>query len=745
MVKCVWFDRDAFAETPFGLDRSEVISLPLNPADTKGYTVDFAWDEQSVPGYMAIDIRVNSTSAFAADGRVTIRLEPTALGHSPPQNGMTIDIPIDVEQGNKQQVVKRMVPKWSGGNGYQLQLFDAGVERASYRAEIGTLFRENSRSRTSLLTTDFYNDWLIVCKQDERETVKPFLEEEYPIGAAEYSARRVPQTQAAMVYRQVAAPESLPTDWRELQRFDAVVLEAELVKEIQAQEPNRFAVLRDWMLCGGTVIVFNASSLGEVTALLGVGDVERVDVDERVETIASSLKDAHWRQVSELKNIVSEYETYLAEAKNGPNISQLNDLSMIAPSPSELQRLPQYRILLATLRNRGPDPIQARRIWLARAGAGQVIGLAKAARLDAYDLTLVAKLFGYRQSPMLRRGVDPLVGDQRAARWLIPGVAEPPVYTFIGLLTLFTILVGPVAYRMTMKQGRGYLMFAIAPVLAIGTTATMLIYGVVSDGFGTQTRIRQMTWVDGASGDAGERIRGTYFAGVRPANGIEFSPDAEVMAYPNNSEESWETLDQQKDDSMGPVLIANDRQRFGSAYLPSRTQKQFVVHRPRHSIGRLRILPRTTPAVTPRISSEFGFDLFNVVVHDRDGNYWTTPKIDANSKGVSCNRSSSTAVSKALGKLYNDHRPVSATREVNRNSYSRRTRDLISIANRSTGDQGRVVTDGVFEFWLQQQLSIKGELPKGYFVALADVSEDVVWVQDAKNVASVRYVVGTLP
>jgi phosphoribosyl-AMP cyclohydrolase len=196
---------------------------------------------------------------------------------------------------------------------------------------------------------------------------------------------------------------------------------------------------------------------------------------------------------------------------------------------------------------------------------------------------------------------------------------------------------------------------------------------------------------------------------------------------------------------MGPVLVSNDRQLFGSAYLPSRSQKQFVVHRPRRSLGRLRILPRATPAVTPRISSEFDFDLFNVVVHDRDGNYWSTPKIDARSEGVSCNRSSSSAASKALGKLYNDHRPVSATREVNQGSYSSRTRDLISILNRSTGDQGRVVTDGVFELWLQQQLSIKGELPKGYFVALAKVSEDVVWVKGAENVASVRYVVGTLP
>ncbi len=745
IVTCVLHLHDARAETPFAIDRNEIITLPVNPADTKGYTVDFAWDQQSTPGYMAIDIRVNSTSTFAADGRMTIRLEPSPLGHSPPQNGMTIDIPVTVEQGKKQQVVKRMIPKWSVGNGYQLKLLDAGVERETYRAEIGTLFRDNSRGRTELLTADLYNDWLIVCEDENRETVTPFFAEQYPIGATGSNFRRIPRTRPAMVVRQATSPGKLPKDWRELQQFDAVVMESQLVKKVRTQEPERFAALRAWVLCGGTIIIFNASSLGEITSSLGVADAEQLDVDDRVGTIARALDGVHWQQVSQLKDMISELETYLADERSGASRSQTEDLSMSAPTPSELQKLPTYKTLLTNLRRRAPDPNQARRIWLARAGAGQVVGLAKAARLDAYDLTLVAKLFGYRQSPILRRGVDPLVGDQRAGRWLIPGVAEPPVYTFIGLLTLFTILVGPVAYRMTMKQGRGYLMFAIAPILAIATTATLLIYGVMSDGFGTQTRIRQMTWVDGVSGDAGERIRGTYFAGLRPADGIEFSADAEVMAYPNNGEESWETLNQRNDDSMGPVLVSNDRQLFGSAYLPSRSQKQFVVHRPRRSLGRLKILPRATPAVTPRISSEFDFDLFNVVVHDRDGNYWSTPKIDARSEGVSCNRSSSSAASKALGKLYNDHRPVSATREVNQGSYSSRTRDLISILNRSTGDQGRVVTDGVFELWLQQQLSIKGELPKGYFVALAKVSEDVVWVKGAENVASVRYVVGTLP
>ena len=68
-----------------------------------------------------------------------------------------------------------------------------------------------------------------------------------------------------------------------------------------------------------------------------------------------------------------------------------------------------------------------------RSGSANVIVMPKGYFAADYhwghDIEMLEKIVGYRVSPLLRRGVDPLMGDSRHRRWLIPGVAEPPVYT----------------------------------------------------------------------------------------------------------------------------------------------------------------------------------------------------------------------------------------------------------------------------------------------------------------------------
>ncbi len=375
-------------------------------------------------------------------------------------------------------------------------------------------------------------------------------------------------------------------------------------------------------------------------------------------------------------------------------------------------------------------------------------------------------MFGFRKSATLRRGVDPMIGDSRVRRWLIPGVAQPPIYTFIGLLTVFVILVGPIAYRKTTKAGRAYLMFAIAPFLALTTTMAMFTYGVVADGFGTKTRIRQLTWVDGRSGDAVERIRSTYFAGLRPSGGLRFAADDEVLAYPDHNSNSWEEMNDESFLTIGNVRVTTDAQLFDGSFLPARTQQQFVVHRPRHQLGHLILhqadqgSPETaafattategnaTPAVAAQrtLDSTFDFPLRGAVIRDDNGVYWEADQIDAGQTGVTCSRIPIKEISKRLGDLYNRNRPLAEVRRTKKySSYDQRIRDLTLVINRNLGEVNQMVTDGIFEGWLQQQLQVDNALPNGSFIAEADVSQDAIAVEGAELVKSVRYVFGTLP
>jgi hypothetical protein len=386
----------------------------------------------------------------------------------------------------------------------------------------------------------------------------------------------------------------------------------------------------------------------------------------------------------------------------------------------------------------------SQRVWTQSAGAGTIVGLkGDQGVISEMHWQLVAPMLASRASPTLRRGVDPLIGDRRFSQWVIPGVAQPPVYTFIGLLTAFVILVGPIAYRKTTRHGRGYLMFAIAPVLAMVTTLAMFGYGVVADGFGTIARVRQLTWIDGASGDAAQRVRSTYFAGVRPGDGLTFPVKAEVIGYPEPSGISWEESEKLTAKIVGTVWVSDQRQVFDSSFLPSRQQRQFVVHQPKPGTGVVSL--QNDAAAQPQLSSTLRFPLTRVVACDASGNHWSASNV-LPGQTVAVKPLMPREVSKELGTMYTEHLPVSAVREARQQSnYRRQTWDLQAAINRAIGGESNLLLDGLFETWLRQQLQLKGGLPPRHFVGIAAVSDDVLAVSETELVESVHYVFGTMP
>ena len=367
-------------------------------------------------------------------------------------------------------------------------------------------------------------------------------------------------------------------------------------------------------------------------------------------------------------------------------------------------------------------------------------GPSESQELQEPDLDVIASLIGYRISPMLRRGVDPMIGDSRFRNWLIPGVAQPPVYTFIGLLTVFVILVGPIAYRQTARHHRSHLMFLIAPLLALITTVMMFAYGIISDGFGTMARIRQLTIVDGVSKSGAERIRSTYFAGVRPADGLRFGSSDEVMAYPETRGITWSDHLTDSPQTIGKIIISENAQRFDSSFLPSRNQKQFVVHRPVPDIGSLQVDVAADGSVM--LGNGFDFPLRRIVVRRSNKEYLTADLIrpGSTSKAIA---PEAKAVSKKLGSLYNDFRPIlSASTESKTYRGSGRTVDLLRETMQTVAPQ-IASYDGVFEFAFRESLQTRLEIPIGQFVAISDVSEDVVAVEGTQQVGCVRYIMGT--
>ncbi len=494
-------------------------------------------------------------------------------------------------------------------------------------------------------------------------------------------------------------PAELGVDWRSYQRFDVMAMSVATLKQVQQME-TVFAAMRAWVLQGGTLVIFDADKFSAAFQLANFSDWPEASADLQ-------LRDA-------LRNFL-------------PN------QTIIPGVPYGDQAMEPVLESIAS------------QMMVRQVGAGQMVVVKQDSFLSpAQVLALMKRTAGYRVSPLLRRGVDPLLGNRRFFEWMIPGVAQPPVYTFIGLLTVFVILVGPIAYRRTTKLGRGYLMFAIAPILALLTTVAMFGYGIVADGFGTAARVRQLTWVDGASGDAAERVRGTYFAGIRPGDGLRFAADAEVFPFQEGIGVSWRDSLELSPSVLGTVEMRSDEQRFSSSFLPSRQQRQFITQLPRPGIGFLQLTPAEEGMTAPTVTNGFEFTLRDVVIRDQEGKTW---RIQNLSPGQSMPGSPLTAraASKILGQMYNAFVPRAEVREQSdRRSRSRREiYDVLSTINNQV-DRSTDMTKGQFESWLQRQMQTLGELPSSHFVATADLSQDVLAVEECEVTASVRYVFGTL-
>lgn len=706
-----WAQDASLPQPPF---RSQTVTMPQETKDSQGFTVQFTWDGLKDPGYATVGIAVVANSTFTADRRLSLRMVPSKDAHGPPQSGLAIELPIPVDQGKKRQTFVRRIPKWSFGDGYELRVFEDGSELKGYDAAVGTALQRRTRPPRDLLWRDTELNVLRHKSDDKQQTF------ELP---------------------------DLPTDWRSFQASDLVMIGQDALQELAApdntQYTPQFKALRDWLIMGGTIVVTQCDSISSVAKTMDVADTQNTRLSANTLSAEHQTALNNWQSLEMLLKFEQKYNS-LSEAERA---TKRNDDADFAYQEDQLSynssngSLRQFEA--AKVAKSVQDKLKSRtHLRLLPVMAGQIITVHSDTQLNEFTWQQIRTKLLHRQSPMLRRGVDPMLGDTRAKRSLIPGVSEPPVYTFMSLLTLFVILVGPVAYRYTTKSGRGYLMLAIAPVLALITTAALLAYGIIADGFGTQSRIRQVTWVDGQSGDAFDRVRATYFAGLQPRDGIRFPADAEVMHYPDREDGNWQTLAEREHRVKASVLIDEDTQQFDSRVLPSRTQQQFVVHQPLHNLGALEIVPFDESRIT--VNNSFAFDLRSVVIRDKSGKYWLAQQLDGNQDNLTASLCLPSHAAKQLGRMFIDNALIANPGAAQGNhGYSNRTRDLIVATNRKSGNLSPMV-DGIAEDWLQLHMQLTGELPRGTFAALSDVSEDAVWIKDADRVLSVRFVFGTL-
>ncbi|VAX41494.1 hypothetical protein MNBD_PLANCTO02-2851, partial [hydrothermal vent metagenome] len=234
-------------------------------------------------------------------------------------------------------------------------------------------------------------------------------------------------------------------------------------------------------------------------------------------------------------------------------------------------------------------------------------GRAKATSEWNYVLnTITPQRYSWRQ----RHGVSPRTMSDDFLKFHIPGVQGVPVYSFLFLITIFTIVIGPLNYFFFWRRKQLYLLIITIPIIAFMTSLSLFGYSIVAHGWGVKSRVRSVTFLDQQNNTAVSTARVALFAGMVPSGGLQFSPRTAV--YP-----LWKTTDEF---SSGTVNWS-ENQSFTTGWLRSRTHTQFLLTEHRTERGRLNIKNNADGKLS--IENGLEWDIEAIVVIDEQGNVFS--------------------------------------------------------------------------------------------------------------------------
>ncbi|MEZ6068404.1 MAG: hypothetical protein R3B90_22430 [Planctomycetaceae bacterium] len=189
--------------------------------------------------------------------------------------------------------------------------------------------------------------------------------------------------------------------------------------------------------------------------------------------------------------------------------------------------------------------------------------------------------------------------------FLVPSVKGVPVVAFLVLITLFSIVIGPVNYIYLWKRKRLHLLVVTIPLIAFVTSLSLFGYSAIAHGFATRERVRSVTVIDQQANTALTSSRISLYSGLAPSGGMTFSRNSSVLPIwpPDGGFEA------------GTVDWTNG-QHFQSGWLRSRTRTQFFVTTHRDERGRLEITPEPDSL---SISNGLEWNLAALMVTDEQG------------------------------------------------------------------------------------------------------------------------------
>ncbi len=709
-------------------ETASIGSLPIKPGKA-GFTMAVEAEVVGGHGYQPIYLSFSPLGRqFVADRYLQIQIGPRDYYGT----GLDFDLhyAVKLPQGTTVNRFPLYVPHYYPWNELAFRIYEDGrlIESSDVTLRLSGLRSRYAKQNTSVGIVvprdDVKQDAAWKKFPDVRTLVTvlgggPIAEDVNVVRLSHAKAKqKATEVQPAWVQFRLIEENALHEQWLGYSQLDVIIVAEPVLSRIEQQLPGQFSALKDWLAAGGNLWVYAAAES------------------------TSSLLDASSLGVPAVNRMVSAKETV-----NLLDLSAVNDTSDLTfEAWSGVQKeSQQYAYRTKSIRLSGRQLIYDR----LKAAQHPMVGTRPAAEVakqirwgsfGAGDITVIQSddpfpgSFQFWQSvvnlhtePQLqwvqRNGIDIPAGNDNYWMWLIESVGQPPVKSFVFLNTLFVIVVGPLCYLLFRRRGRLYLLYFFAPFLATIVTVGLFAYALAADGIKTQTRIRQITWLDLHNGYAVEQSRQTYYAVFGGGGGIKFADDSAIYPVRNTPAQDRYRRHRSNSARRGQIVIDADSQRFSGSFLPPRNQVQYLVTQPREMDAPLLF---EFAAGTVKVTNRLSYAMDRLLVRDVNSGFWGTKNVAA---GATVTLEPASPID--LTDLLDDSvlPPLGEVPMLNNNrGWGRGIKTGMQVS----------MLEGKLQRWSQN-------LPPRSFVATAELGDEQLGVKDAVVIDSVHVLMGEIP
>ncbi len=644
-----------------------VINLPMGTAPKNGLRLDIDTYWVNSNGYRPL--RITATNLLAGptspDRTIRVELTPRSWRWGDNASSVTAYIEIPEKTARVQQIVS--IPQSNQWTALIIEVYEDGQRLKDMSAEAGIPRRNTGNWRNWSEATPT----ILIVDSD----APPNANRQHNLRSAQLEARgaeevnRLPDIRYLAVLNpdpndstdfsslglesevtdrftlqfldqlpkvEMRPPSDLPTKWIDYTCFDLTFVSWDDLNSLVNSHPDKWRAIRDWVATGPTLCVYDmpldAQPLKELEELLELPSI--TDSDGEPSALRGwSLPD---KTQGGRQTVQGLDKLYQPAYRRGD-----------VPDQSSLVEI------LAAAGGFQPATSPTQTAFVTRdVNLGRVVAMRtnEPFRPGPYGNSWLMNEIGDENWMWYRRhGMSLHRENKDYWNLMIPGVGSAPVTSYLVLITLFVVVIGPVNYYFLRKRKRLYLLLITVPVGAGLVTFALLNYALISDGLGTRARVRSFTEIDQTTGRAVSWSRQTYYAGLAPSRGLHFPTDAAfytVEPYPSERRRSSDRW-----------LDWDEGQRLTSGYLGARSTAQFMVVRSHKSRGSLGVNEPEGSKAAPRVTNNFKADVAEVLICDSAGRYHWAENIEAG-KQFQPQPIQPSEAAKRLRSAYDENRPT---------------------------------------------------------------------------------------